>query len=105
MLASNSAKICLQKSTNHKFQPLPVGYKDLWEKIREQIFGGPSNVSTRTAVVEQTRHMFARQKMEQTLVNCIHSQCTRICQLDFTQDGSLTLKLYDSLLGYNIQKI
>ena len=38
------------------------------------------------------RQMLAKQKLEMTLVNYIHSQWTR-CLQNFTQDGNMTLKL------------
>ena len=50
----NLANICLHKSTNHKFYPYFEGDKDLCEKIREDMTGGPSKVFTRKAVVDQT---------------------------------------------------
>ena len=48
------ANICLHKSTNHKFYQFFEGDKDLCEKIREDMTGGPSIVFTRKAVVHQT---------------------------------------------------
>ena len=51
----NLANICLHCSTNVKFYPFPEGDKDLLEKIREDMVGGPSIVFTRKAVVGQTR--------------------------------------------------
>ena len=50
----NLANICLHKSTNHKFYPFFEGDKDLYEKIREDMTGGPSIVFTRKAVIDQT---------------------------------------------------
>ena len=49
----NLANICLHKSTNHKFYPFFEGYKDLYEKIREDMTGGPSMVNMRKTVVDQ----------------------------------------------------
>ena len=51
----NLANTSLYSSTNVKFYPLPEGDKDLLEKIREDMRGGPSIVFTRKAVVGQTR--------------------------------------------------
>ena len=51
----NLANICLHSSTNVKFYPFPEGDKDLLEKIREDMVGGPSIVFTRKAVAGQTR--------------------------------------------------
>ena len=50
----NLAKICLHKSTYHKFFPFVETDKDLNDKIREDMTGGPSIVFTRKAVVDQT---------------------------------------------------
>ena len=51
----NLANICLHSSTNVKFYQFPEKDKDLLEKIREDVVGGPSIVFTRKAVVGQTR--------------------------------------------------
>ena len=50
----NLAKICLHKYTDAKFYPFTEGDKDLLEKIREDVVGGPSIVFTRKAVVDET---------------------------------------------------
>ena len=50
----NIAKICLLKSTNAKFHPFTESDKDLLDKIREDMVGGPSIVFTREAVVDET---------------------------------------------------
>ena len=50
----NLANICLHKSTDAKFYPFTEGDKDLLEKIREDVVGGPSIVFTRKAVVDET---------------------------------------------------
>ena len=42
----NLANICLHKSTNYKFYPFCESNKDLCEKIREKMTGGPSIVFT-----------------------------------------------------------
>ena len=49
----NLANICLHKSTDAKFYPFTEGDKDLLEKIREDVVGGPSNVFTRKAFVDE----------------------------------------------------
>ena len=51
---TNLANICLHKSTDAKFYPFTEGDKDLLEKIREDVLGGPSVVFTRKAVVDET---------------------------------------------------
>ena len=50
----NLANICLHKSTDAKFYPFTEGNKDLLEKIREDVVGGPCIVFTRKAVVDGT---------------------------------------------------
>ena len=50
----NLAKICLHKSTVSKFYTFTESDKDLLEKIREDMVGGPSIVFTRKAVVDET---------------------------------------------------
>ena len=50
----NLANICLHKSTNSKFYPFVEADKDLHDKIREDMTGGPSIVFTRQAIVDQT---------------------------------------------------
>ena len=50
----NLANICLHKSTDSKFYPFTESDKDLLEKIREDMVGGPSNVFTRKDVVDET---------------------------------------------------
>ena len=50
----NLANICLYKSTDSKFYPFTEGDKDVLEKIREDVVGGPSIVFTRKTVVDET---------------------------------------------------
>ena len=50
----NLANICLHKSTVAKIYPFREGDKDLLERIREGVAGGPSIVFTRKAVVDET---------------------------------------------------
>ena len=50
----NLANICLHKSTDLKFYPFTESAKDLLEKIREDMVGGPSIVFTRKAAVDET---------------------------------------------------
>ena len=50
----NLANNCLHKSTDAKFYPFTERDKDLLEKIRENVVGGPSVVFTRKAVVDET---------------------------------------------------
>ena len=50
----NLANICLHKSTDAKIYPFTEGDKDLLEKNRKDIVGGPSIVFTCKAVVDET---------------------------------------------------
>ena len=50
----NLANICLHKSTASKFYPFTESDKDLLEKIREDMVGGPFIVFTCKAVVDET---------------------------------------------------
>ena len=50
----NLANICLHKSTDSKFFPFTESDKDLLEKIREDVVGGPSIVFTPKTVVDET---------------------------------------------------
>ena len=50
----NLANICLHKSTSAKFYPFTQTDKDLLQKTREDMVGGPSIVFTRKAVVDET---------------------------------------------------
>ena len=52
--STNLANICLHKSTDTKFYPFTEEDKDLLEKIREDVVGGPSIVFTRKAFVDET---------------------------------------------------
>ena len=49
----NLANICLHESTDAKFYPFMEGDKDLLEKIREDVVGGPSIVFPRKALVDE----------------------------------------------------
>ena len=48
------ATICLHKSTDAKFSPLTAAEKDVFEKVREDVVGGPSIVLTHKTVVVET---------------------------------------------------
>ena len=50
----NVAKNCFQKSTIANIYPFTERGKDILEKNREDVVGGPSNVFTREAVVAET---------------------------------------------------
>ena len=48
------ANICLHKSTSAKFYPFYETDKDLLQKTREDMVGGPSIVFTHKAVADET---------------------------------------------------
>ena len=50
----NLANICLHESTDANFYPFTDGDKDIVEKFREDVVGGPSIVFTHKAVVDET---------------------------------------------------
>ena len=50
----NLANICLHKSSSAKFYPFTETDKDLLQKFRENMVGGPSIVFTRNALVDDT---------------------------------------------------
>ena len=50
----NLANVCLHKSTSAKFYPFTETDKDLLQRIREDMVGGPSIVFTRKTVVDET---------------------------------------------------
>ena len=56
----NLANICLHKSTSANFYPFTGTDKDLLQKIREDMVGGPSVVFTRKAVVDETFIQYSR---------------------------------------------
>ena len=98
----NLANICLHKSTDSKFYPLTESDKDLLEKIREDMVGGPSIIFTRKAVVDET---FIRKstKLCRSIIGKDASQlnpirCVSHCLLDCIQDGTMTLNLKNSCL-------
>ena len=63
----NLANICLHKSADSRFYPFTESDKDLLEKIREDMIGGPSIVFTRKAVVDET---FYKQIIKLVQINC-----------------------------------
>ena len=94
----NLANICLHKSTNYKFYPFCESDKDLCEKIREDMTGGPSIVFTRKAVVDETFIRDSSNILELMRASFTLSQCVKICQQDCIRDGSLTLICRNSRL-------
>ena len=51
---TNLANTCLHKSADAKFYPFTERDRDLLEKIREDVVGGPSIIFTRKVVVDET---------------------------------------------------
>ena len=93
------ANICLHKSTSAKFYPFTETDKDLLQKSREDMLGGPSFVFTRKAVVDET---FIRKSenilnllLALTQVSCILILCASPCQQNYTRDGNMTQNLID----------
>ena len=96
---TNFANICLHKSTSAKFYPFTETDKDLVQKFREDMVGGPSIVFTREAVVDET---FIRDSGNicKSIVGFDASQlypilCVSPCRQDHTRDGNLTKNLKD----------
>ena len=50
----NLANICSHKSTDAKFYPITEGDKELLDRFREDVVGGPSILSTRKTFVDET---------------------------------------------------
>ena len=99
----NLANICLYRSTNNKFYPFCENDKDLCEKIREGMTGGPSIVFTRKAVVHtkplsEIHQIFVSQSLELMRASFTPIQCVKKCQQDCIRDGNLTLICRNSRL-------
>ena len=56
----NLANICHHKSINHKLFPFVESDKDLQDKIRKDMTGGPSFVFTRKTVVDHIHLEFRK---------------------------------------------
>ena len=98
----NLANICLHKSTDAKFYPITEGDKDLLEKIREDVVGGPSIVFTRKAVVDETLseslQTYANLLLELMPVNYTPTRCANPCPPVFIRVGISIQKPVDSYL-------
>ena len=95
----NLENICLHKSTSANFYPFTETDKDLLQKIREDMVGGPSIVFARKAVVDKT---FIRNSGNvcKSIVGIDASQLypysmCQPCQQDYTRDGNKTQNLID----------
>ena len=89
------ASICLHKSTDSKFYLFTESDKDLLEKIREDLVGGPSIVFTRKAVVDET---FIRKSLNlcKSIVGIDASQLCPYSMCQPTLTGLYTRWEYDS---------
>ena len=76
---TNFANICLHKSPDSKFYLFTENDKDLLEKIRDDMVGGPSIVFTRKAVVEEFFYL----------------QINEFVQVNFRHRHKPTLSLFD----------
>ena len=98
----NLANICLHKSTDAKFYPFTEGDKDLLEKIREDVVGGPSIVFTRKAVVDENfirkSQTYANLLLELMPANYTPTLCANPCPLVFIRVGISIQKPVDSHL-------
>ena len=99
----NLSLTCLHKSLDSNFYPLTESDKDLLEKIREDMVGGPCIVFKRKAVVDET---FLRESsnlctwiLVSMPVSFIPTQCANQCLLHCLRDGSTILKLRGSQLA------
>ena len=99
----NLANICLHKSTSAKFYPFTETNKELLQKVREDMVGGPSIVFTRKAVVDETfirnSGNICKSIVALMQVSYILILCASPCEQDYTRDGNLTQNLID--LNFN----
>ena len=98
----NLANICLHKSTDAKFYPFTEGDKDLLEKIREDVVGGPSIVFTRKQLLMklffENQQTYANLLLGLTLANYTPTRCVNPCRPVFIRVGISIQKLVDSYL-------
>ena len=97
------ANTCLHKSTNNKLYLFVEADKDLRYKIREDLTGGPSVVSTRKAVVDQT-YIRKSENICKSIVGTdasllYPSQCVKKGLLGLTIDGNSIQTLISLKLG------
>ena len=95
----NLANICLNKSTSAKFYPFTETDKELLQKIRENMVGGPFIVFTRKAVVDETFIRNSRNSCKSIVgidaSQLYHYYMCHSCQQDYTRDGNMTQDLID----------
>ena len=101
MYFTDLANICLHKSTDANFYPFTEGNKDLLEKIREDVVGGPSIVFIRKAVVDETfesLQKYAILLLGLMVANYIPTRCVNPCLPVFIRVGIWTQKRVKSHL-------
>ena len=101
MHTSQFNKHLSSQTTNHKYFPFVESDKDLHDKIREDMTGGPSIVFRRKAVIEPTsciQIIYVNLSWVLMIVTSIPFQCVKKCQQVYTHDGSSTQILKNSKL-------
>ena len=97
------ANFCLHKSTSAKFYPFTETDKDLLQKIRKVMVGGPSIFFTRKTVVDKTiirnSGNFCKSIVGIDASQLFPYSIASPCQQDYTRDGNLTQNLID--LNFN----
>ena len=93
----NLANICLHKSTSAKFYPFTETDKDLLQKIREDMVGGPSIVFTPKAVADETFIQNSRNFKEE--FRCTEMLC--LCSKTYCRYDSNSNKYKFSSKGLN----
>ena len=98
----NLANICLHKSTDAKFYPFTEGDKNLCEKIREDVVGGPSIVFTWKAVVDGTiirkPTIICKSLVGIDASHLYPTRCVNACRPVFIRVGISIQKRVDSYL-------
>ena len=98
----NLPNICLHKSTDAKFYPFTEGDKDLLEKIREDVVGGPSIVFHGKQLLMklffENHQIYANLLLGLTLANHTLTRCVNPCRPVFIRVGIWTQKRVDSYL-------
>ena len=84
----NLANICLHKSTNSKFYPFVEADKDLHDKIREDMTGGPSIVFTRKANCVSNLHSKHRKHLQ---INCGYRRQSNLPLLNVSRNAHWAL--------------
>ena len=100
----NLTNSCLHKSTSAKFYPFTETDKNLLQKIRDEMVGGPSIAFTRNAVVDETfirnSGNICKSIVGIDATSFILIPCVSPCQQDYTRDGNMT----QNLIGLNLNR-